>query len=174
MNFFSVLIQAKGGRPCVRPTRRIWPWNWCHQTTKTTQLWAYGIRWCWSTRLLTANVCKSWNDWCLNEINVRNLPAERSVQIKSCAQVLGHRKRPYTRSSGTCRRKNKILNLAACDKCRWPKNDCFPPSSGNCQLSRIVVYNIGNPWSLLRFWCYDEKTTNMELDPIGFLLKIQQ
>ena len=47
--FFSVFIQAKGGRPCVRSTRRIWPWNWCHQTTKTTQLWAYGIRWCGGT-----------------------------------------------------------------------------------------------------------------------------
>ena len=41
-------IQAKEGRPCVRSTCWIWPSNWLYKATKTTQLWAHGIRWCWS------------------------------------------------------------------------------------------------------------------------------
>ena len=40
-------IQAKGGRPCVCSTCWIWPWNWLCKATKTTQIWAHGIRWCW-------------------------------------------------------------------------------------------------------------------------------
>ena len=79
----------------------------------------------------------------VSEWNKCMLFPSREVRIgENCAQVLGHRKRSYARSSGTCRRKIDSKSGPLVTKVVDPKNECFPPLSGNCQLGKIVVYSI--------------------------------
>ena len=75
----------------------------------------------------------------VSEWNKCMLFPSREVRIgENCAQVLGHRKRPYARSSGTCRRKIDSKSGRLWRKSLTQKMNAFPHYLVIANLARLL------------------------------------